>query len=71
MAWALGQTMSTLVVREYHLRLNLAQMKEANKVCILDAPTFQACLFCYTVEDFAQQFSAAQKQTEAIKHILH
>ncbi|KAI2646019.1 ORF V: Enzymatic polyprotein [Labeo rohita] len=30
----------------------------------------QAGLFGDTVEDFAQQFSAVQKQTEAIKHIL-
>ncbi|KAI2667056.1 Gag-Pol polyprotein [Labeo rohita] len=30
----------------------------------------KAGLFCDTVEDFAQQFSAVQKQTEAIKHIL-
>ncbi|XP_016332700.1 diablo homolog, mitochondrial-like [Sinocyclocheilus anshuiensis] len=33
-------------------------------------PVSQASLFVDTVEDFAQQFSAVQKQTEAIKHIL-
>ncbi|XP_048065853.1 uncharacterized protein LOC125279811 [Megalobrama amblycephala] len=32
---------------------------------------FQAGLFSGTVEEFAQHFPAAQKQTEAIKRILH
>ncbi|MGL5500031.1 MAG: hypothetical protein ACRDCK_02595 [Plesiomonas shigelloides] len=66
----LGQTMSTLVVQERHLWLDLAEMKDAVKVRFLDAPIYQAGLFGDTVEDFAQQFSAVQKQTEAISHIL-
>ncbi|KAI2648081.1 hypothetical protein H4Q32_018084 [Labeo rohita] len=45
-------------------------MADADKVCFLDAPISQAGLFGDTVKDFAQQFSAVQKQTEAIKHIL-
>ncbi|KAL0146632.1 hypothetical protein M9458_057972 [Cirrhinus mrigala] len=36
----------------------------------LNAPISQGGLFGDTIEDFAQQFSAVQKQTEAIKHIL-
>ncbi len=36
----------------------------------MDSPISQAGLFGEAVEDFAQQFSAAQKQTEAFRHIL-
>ncbi|RXN32928.1 translation initiation factor IF-2-like protein [Labeo rohita] len=69
-ARSLGQVMSTLVVQERHLWLNLAQMADADKARFLDAPVSQTGLFGDTVEDFAQQFLAVQKQTEAIKHIL-
>ncbi|KAI2661295.1 ORF V: Enzymatic polyprotein [Labeo rohita] len=55
---------------ERHLWLNLPQMADVDKARFLDAPVSQASLFGDTVEDFAQQFSAVQKQTEAIKHIL-
>ncbi|KAL0172911.1 hypothetical protein M9458_033222, partial [Cirrhinus mrigala] len=70
MARSLGQVMSTMVVQERHLWLNLVQMSDANKVRFLDTPISQAGLFSYTIEDFAQQFSAVQKQTETIKHNL-
>lgn len=63
-AWAVDQTMSTLLAQECHLLLKLAEMQDADKVCFLDG------LFSNTVTDFGQQFSAVQKQTEAIKHIL-
>ncbi|RXN13020.1 translation initiation factor IF-2-like protein [Labeo rohita] len=69
-ARSLGQVMSTVVVQERHLWLTLAQMADADKARFLDAPISQGGLFGDTVEDFAQQFSAVQKQTEAIKHIL-
>ncbi|KAL1270595.1 hypothetical protein QQF64_029611 [Cirrhinus molitorella] len=69
-AQALGRAMSTMMVQEHHLWLNLVEMKDAEKVRFLDAPISQAGLFGDTVEEFAQQFSAVKKQTEAIKHIL-
>lgn len=69
-AQALGQTMSTLVVQERHLWLNLAETWKAEKVCFLNAPISQVALFNKTVEDLEQQFSAVKKQTEAISHIL-
>ncbi len=50
--------MSTMVVQEHHLWLNL------------DAPVSQAGLLGDTVEDYAQLFLAVQKQMEAIKCIL-
>ncbi|KAI2647639.1 Transposon Ty3-G Gag-Pol polyprotein [Labeo rohita] len=69
-ARSLGQVMSTIVVQERHLWLTLAQMADVDKSRFLDAPISQSGLFGDTVEDFAQQLSAVQKQTEAIKHIL-
>ncbi|KAI2668660.1 hypothetical protein H4Q32_005425 [Labeo rohita] len=69
-ARSLGEVMSTIVVQERHLWLTLAQMADVDKSRFLDAPISQGGLFGDTVEDFAQQFLAVQKQTEAIKHIL-
>ncbi|KAL0198643.1 hypothetical protein M9458_007183, partial [Cirrhinus mrigala] len=69
-AQALGRAMSTMVVQERHLWLNLAEMRDAEKARFLDAPISQTGLFGETVEEFAQQFSTVKQQTEAIKHIL-
>ncbi len=69
-AQSLGRAMATLVVQERHIWLCLADMKEQEKVQFLNAPVSQTGLFGDAVESFAQQFSAAQKQTEAIKHIM-
>ncbi len=63
-ARSLGKAMSTMVVQERHLWLNLAEMKDVDKARFLDAPISQGGLFGDTVEGFAQQ------QTEAIQHIL-
>ncbi len=69
-ARSLGKAMSTMVVQERHLWLNLAEMKDVDKAHFLDAPISQGGLFGDTVEGFAQQFSAVQQQTEAIQHML-
>ncbi len=60
--------MSTMVVQERHLWLNLVEMKDVDKALFLNAPISQAGLFGDTVEGFAQQFSAVQQQTEVIQH---
>ncbi|XP_051533948.1 uncharacterized protein LOC127429137 [Myxocyprinus asiaticus] len=70
MARSLGQTMSSLVVQEHHLWLNLVEMGEADKTRFLAAPISQAGLFGDNVEDFAQQFLMVKQQTEVIRHIL-
>ncbi len=72
-ARSLGKAMSTMVVHERHLWLNLVEMKDVDKAHFLDAPISQAGLFGDTVEGFAQQFSAVQQQTEAIQHtcVMH
>ncbi len=65
-ARSLGQTMSTLVVQERHLWLDLADMSESDKHRFLDSPISQAGLSGDALESFAQQFSVAQKRTEAV-----
>ncbi len=65
---SLGKAMSTMVVQERPLWLNLVEMKDVDKARFLEAPISQAGLFGDTVEGFAQQFSAVQQQTEAIQH---
>ncbi len=67
-ARSLGKAMSSMVVQERHLWLNLAEMKDVDKARFFDAPISQAGLFGDTGEGFAQQFSAIQQQTEAIQH---
>ncbi len=67
---SLGEAMPTLVIQKHHLWLNLVEMRDVDKVRLLDVPVSQAGLFGDAVEDCAQQSSAAQKQTEAIQHIL-
>ncbi len=62
-AQSLGRAMSTLVVQERHLWLCLADMKEQEKVQFLNAPVSQTG----RCRELAQQFSAAQKQTEAFR----
>ncbi len=68
-ARSLGQTMSTLVVQERHLWLDLADMSESDKHRFLDSPISQAGLSGDALESF-EQFSVAQKRTEAVGHIL-
>lgn len=51
-AQALGRTMATLVVQQWHLWHNLAEMRVTDKACILDTPISQAGLF--SGGDFAQ-----------------
>ncbi|KAL0150168.1 hypothetical protein M9458_054595 [Cirrhinus mrigala] len=69
--WSLGHAMSTMLVQECYLWLWLADMRETDKTRFLSAPVSQTGFSGDAVENFAQQFSASQKQTEAhIRHIL-
>ncbi|KAI2662339.1 Gag-Pol polyprotein [Labeo rohita] len=51
-AQALGRAMSTLMVQERHLWLNLTEMRDAKKVRFLDAPISQVGHFSDTMEEF-------------------
>ncbi len=62
MAWSLGRAMSTLVVQEHHLWLCLVDMWTPTKYPRLAS----SGLFGDATGSMAQQFLAAQEQTEAI-----
>lgn len=62
----LGHTISTLVVQERPLWFNLAQIRDAEKICFLDMPIAQGGLFGDNVKDFSQQFSSVKKQTKTL-----
>lgn len=64
-----GSAMSTMVVQELNLWLNLAEVRDSNKDRFLDIRISQCDLIRDIVEDFSQQFLAVKKQAEA-KHIL-
>ncbi|KAL0186275.1 hypothetical protein M9458_017945, partial [Cirrhinus mrigala] len=69
-AQAIGRSMASLVVLERHLWLTLTEIKDADKVSFLDAPISPTGLFGPSVEGFAEQFSAAQKTSQAMRHFL-
>ncbi|KAL0183542.1 hypothetical protein M9458_019238, partial [Cirrhinus mrigala] len=69
-AQAIGRSMASLVVLERHLWLTLTEIKDADKVPILDAPVSPTGLFGPAVEGFAKCFSAAQKTSQAMRHFL-
>ncbi len=70
-ARSLGKAMSTMVVQECHLWLNLAEMKDVDKARFLDAPISQAGLFGDTVEGFAQQFSVLWRSSTSCPGVMH
>lgn len=49
--------MYMLVAQEHHLWLNLAEMRDFDKIYFLDAPMSQNSLFSDIVKDIAQHFS--------------
>lgn len=61
MAQALGRVMSTLVVQEHCLWLNLAEMQDVEKVCFLYASISQVGDI---VVEFAQQFSMVKNKNK-------
>ncbi len=67
-ARSLGQTMSTLVVQEYHLWLDLADMSESDKLPVL--PNLPGRPLRRCDGELYPEFSITQKRTEAIGHIL-
>ncbi len=62
----IGRSMASLVVLERHLRLNLTEMKDADKISFLDSPVSPNGLFGPAVEGFAERFTAAQKSSQAM-----
>ncbi len=69
-AQAIGRSMASLVVLERHLWLTLTEIKDADRVCFLDAPISPSGLFGPAVKGFAERFTEAQKASQAMRHFL-
>ncbi len=69
-ACALGRSMAGLVAAEHHLCLNLTEIREKEKVFLLDAPISQTGLFGEAVSSVVEKFLSAKSQSAALKQFM-
>ena len=69
-AQSIGRAMANLTVLERHLWLTLTEMKDAEKAAFLDAPISQSGLFGPAVKEFAERFTEARKDSQAMRLFL-
>lgn len=69
-AQAVSKTMASLVVLDRHLWLNLEEIRDAEKMAFLDSPVLPKGLFGPAIDWFAEQFSEAQKMSQALRQVL-
>ncbi len=69
-ARAITRNMGNLVVLDHHLWFTLTELKDSEKMALLDAPVNPSGLFGAAVETFTERFIEAQKQSKAISHFL-
>lgn len=62
--------MTSLVVLESHLWLNLTEIKNADKAAFFDSPVSTTGLFGPAVDGFAERFTVAQKSSQTMSHFL-
>ncbi len=64
-ARAVGRSMAASVATERHLRLNLTEIREKEKVFLMDAPISQSGLFGKAVSAVVDKFRSAKTQLAA------
>ncbi len=69
-AQAVGKAMGFMVVLQRHLWLNLADLKEAERKVLLNAPVTPSGLFGDAVESITERFAEAQKRAKATSHVM-
>ncbi|KAI2661633.1 Transposon Ty3-G Gag-Pol polyprotein [Labeo rohita] len=69
-ARAIGRSMAALVAAERHLWLTLSDMKEKDRVFLLDAPLSPAGLFGDAVNSVVDRYQEARKQAAAFQRFL-
>ncbi len=62
--------MAGLVVAEHHLLLNITDIREKEKVFLLDATVSSSGLFGDAVDIFVDKFRAAKTQSAAFKQFM-
>ncbi len=69
-ARAVGRSMAGSVASERHLWLNLTEIREKEKVFLLDAPISQSGLFGEAVSSVVEKFRSAKTQSAALKQFM-
>ncbi len=69
-ARAVGRSMAGSVAAEHHLWLNLTEIREKEKVFLLDAPISQSGLFGEAVSSVVEKFRSAKTQSAALKQFM-
>ncbi|KAL1278055.1 hypothetical protein QQF64_024728 [Cirrhinus molitorella] len=69
-AQAVGKAMGFMVVLQRHLWLNLADLKDADRRVLLNAPVSPSGLFGDAVESIIERFAEAQKRAKAMSHVM-
>ncbi len=69
-ALAVGRSMAGSVAAECHLWLNLTEIREKEKVFLLDAPISQSGLFGEVVSSVVEKFCSAKTQSAALKQFM-
>lgn len=69
-ARAIGRSMAAMVAAERHLWLTLSEMKERDRVCLMDAPIQPSGLFGDAVNTVVDRFQEARKQAAAFHKFL-
>ncbi|KAL1259111.1 hypothetical protein QQF64_009688 [Cirrhinus molitorella] len=69
-AQAMGKAMGFMVVLQRHLWLNLADLKDADRRVLLNAPVSPSGLFGDAVESIIERFAEAQKRAKAMSHVM-
>ncbi len=67
-AQSVGKAMGFMVVLQRHLWLNLADLKDADRKVLLNAPVTPSGLFGDAVE--SERFAEAQKRAKAMSHVM-
>ncbi len=69
-ARTVGRSMAGSVAAEHHLGLNLTEIREKEKVFLLDAPISQSGLFGEAVSSVVEKFCSAKMQSAALKQFM-
>ncbi len=69
-ARAMGRSMAASVAAERHLWLNLTEIREREKVFLMDAPISQSGLFGEAVNAVVDKFHSAKTQSAALKRFM-
>ncbi len=69
-ARAIGRSMAALVAAERHLWLTLSDMKEKDRVFLMDAPLAPSGLFGDAVDSVVDRYQEARKQAAAFQRFL-